>query len=146
VSDHFEEVKTRILLDSAENGGPTTRDLVDLIAASHSDNAAEHTVIVASLDAHIVKLDEMEERSMDVASGFAAVLVTPQFQALMGERDRKMNGVMAAHVTEWHKPDEEVLGLKRAWRQFKWVFIFIGVPILIILADQLGNLIFGGAT
>jgi hypothetical protein len=49
-------------------------------------------------------------------------------------------------VTEWHKPDEEVLGLKRAWRQFKWVFIFIGVPILIILADQLGNVIFGGAT
>ena len=146
MSDHFEEVKTRILKDAAGNGGPTTRDLVDLIAASHSDNAAEHTKIVASLDAHVTKLDEMEERSMDIASGFAAVLVTPQFTALMGERDRKMEQAMSSHVTEWHKPDEEVMGLKRAWKQFKWVFVFIGVPVMIILADQLGNVIFGGAT
>jgi hypothetical protein len=146
VSDDFEKVKTRILKDAAGNGGPTTRDLVDLIAASHSDNAVEHTKIVASLDAHVIKLDEMEERSMDIASGFAAVLVTPQFTALMGERDLKVERTIAAHVTEWHKPDEEVMGLKRAWKQFKWVFVFIGVPVMIILADQLGNVIFGGAT
>ena len=146
MSDHFEEVKTRILSESADNGGPSSRDLVDLIAASHADNANEHTKIVASLDKHIVKLDEMEERSLDVASGFAAVLLTPQFTALMGERDRKMERVMSAHVVEWHKPDEEVIGIKRAWRQFKWVFIFIGLPVILILADQLGNMIFGGAT
>jgi len=146
MSCHFEEVKTRILSESADNGGPSSRDLVDLIAASHADNANEHTKIVASLDKHIVKLDEMEERSLDVASGFAAVLVTPQFTALMGERDRKMERVMSAHVVEWHKPDEEVIGIKRAWRQFKWVFIFIGLPVILILADQLGNMIFGGAT
>jgi hypothetical protein len=146
MSDDFEKVKTRILKDAAGNGGPTTRDLVDLIAASHSDNAVEHTKIVASLDAHVIKLDEMEERSMDIASGFAAVLVTPQFTALMGERDRKVERTIAAHVIEWHKPDEEVMGLKRAWKQFKWVFVFIGVPVMIILADQLGNVIFGGAT
>ena len=146
MSSRFEEVKTRILSESADNGGPSSRDLVDLIAASHADNANEHTKIVASLDKHIVKLDEMEERSLDVASGFAAVLVTPQFTALMGERDRKMERVMSAHVVEWHKPDEEVIGIKRAWRQFKWVFIFIGLPVILILADQLGNMIFGGAT
>ena len=146
MSDDFEKVKTRILKDAAGNGGPTTRDLVDLIAASHSDNAAEHTKIVASLDAHVIKLDEMEERSMDIASGFAAVLVTPQFTALMGERDRKIDDRFSAHVSEWHKTDEEVMGLKRAWKQFKWVFVFIGVPVMIILADQLGNVIFGGAT
>ena len=146
MSSRFEEVKTRILSESADNGGPYSRDLVDLIAASHADNANEHTKIVASLDKHIVKLDEMEERSLDVASGFAAVLVTPQFTALMGERDRKMERVMSAHVVEWHKPDEEVIGIKRAWRQFKWVFIFIGLPVILILADQLGNMIFGGAT
>jgi hypothetical protein len=146
MSEHFEEVKTRILSESADNGGPSTRDLVDLIAASHADNASEHVTITSALDAHVVKLDEMEERSLDIASGFAAVLVTPQFQSLMGERDRKMGAAIAEHVSVYHLTDEEAVDMRKAWRTVKWALIVIGSGVLVALADQIGHLIFGGAT
>jgi hypothetical protein len=146
VSEHFEEVKTRILLDSADNGGPSTRDLVDLIAASHADNAAEHITIVASLDVHIAKLEEMEERSLDIASSFAAVMGTPQFQSLMRDRDRKMDAAVAEHVSVYHLTDEEAVDMRKAWRTVKWALIVIGSGVLVALADQIGHLIFGGAT
>jgi len=142
----FEQVKTRILQDSAENGGPNTRDLVDLIAASHSDNAAEHVEMVTSMNRHIAKLNGMETRSMDVASNFTAVLATPQFTTFIDGRDRKIDEAIAGHVVARHQPDEEIGELKRSWKQFKWVFVFIGIPVLIILAQQVGNIIFGGPT
>jgi hypothetical protein len=145
MSEHFEEVKTRIMKEAKGNGGPSNENLVDLIVASHADNAAEHKVITASLDKHVVKLDEMEERSLDIASGFAAVLVTPQFTALLEDRDRKVAAAISEHVVDCHQVDEEMSSIKRAWHNFKWLFVFIGIPVLIILLDQITHVI-GGAS
>jgi hypothetical protein len=41
---------------------------------------------------------------------------------------------------------EELGDMKRAWRFVKWTLVVIGSGILLMLADQIGNLIFGGAT
>jgi len=48
----------------------------------------------------------------------------------------------SAHPTE----DEEMGDLRRLWRVTKWAIIVLGGGILIMLADQIGNLIFGGPT
>jgi hypothetical protein len=51
------------------------------------------------------------------------------------------------HREAAHPPEDEEMGdLRRFWRVTKWGFIVLGGGILIILADQLGNLIFGGPT
>jgi len=48
----------------------------------------------------------------------------------------------SAHPLE----DEELGDLRRFWRTFKWVIIVFGSGVIVMLADQLGNVIFGGST
>jgi hypothetical protein len=51
------------------------------------------------------------------------------------------------HRESAHPPEDEELGdLRRFWRTFKWFVITFGVAVLVMLADQLGNIIFGGPT
>ena len=151
--DNFEKVKTKILRDSTANGGPTNRDMVDLLEALHEDssaamelNKADHANIIASLDAHVDKLDDMEQRSLDVAAGFASVMDTPQFTSLMEERNRRVDDKISAHVAQFHLPDDEMGDIRRWWRTAKWfVILFVGA-VIVMVGDQLGHIIFGGAT
>lgn len=50
MSDHFEKVKTEILKRAAENGGPTSRDLLEALEATNEDNDEAHVHIVATQD------------------------------------------------------------------------------------------------
>lgn len=42
--------------------------------------------------------------------------------------------------------DEEVSDMRRAWRTLRWLVIVIVAALIVMFADQIGNIIFGGPT
>ena len=146
------------------NGDPLTpQDIVDLVLAVDADGDARHVETIQ-------RLDDVDERHISLCLRVSALesvsvgcseRVKAYFQE---EHDNRHTEHMASHhgperrrddppdsafleVRESAFPEDEELGdLKRFWRSFKWAVIVFGTGLLIMLADQLGNVIFGGPT
>ena len=146
MSDNFERVKTEILKRSLENGGVTTGDLLEAIEATNTDNDEAHDDIIVTLTNATEKLALMEEASLDVVGAFSKVTKTDDFKKLMVVRDNIVDDKIAIHVVSLHPLDEEGYDMRKAWRTVKWALIVIAGGVLVALADQIGHLIFGGAT
>jgi len=119
VSDHFERVKTEILQRTTGNGGPTPLDLLNAIEATNTDQDERAETLREETLANRTHNEDAHKEIIDK---------------------------LDEHITLLHSVDDESDDMKRAWRKLRWAIIaFLGAAI-IILADQLGNLIFGGAT
>ena len=145
MSDHFEKAKDDILARTADNGGPSPYDLLLAIEATNTDNDEDHKTIIKKIDDHLVQADifflkvtKLEAYREDSERNCAR-----RIKALWQEEHRPVH---ARHVEEMHKIDEEAYDIKKLYRMVKWGAIVIGGGILLIIADQIGNLIFGGAT
>jgi len=145
MSDHFEKAKDDILARTADNGGPSPYDLLLAIEATNTDNDEDHKTIIKKIDDHLVQADifflkvtKLEAYREDSEKNCAR-----RIKALWHEEHLPVH---AQHVEEMHKLDEEVYDIKKLYRMVKWGAIVIGGGVLLILADQLGNMIFGGAT
>jgi len=145
MSDHFEEVKTDILARTAGNGGPSPRDLLLAIEATNTDNDEDHRLIVDKIDSHLVQADIffLKVTKLEAYREDSERNCVDRIKKLWSDEHVPVH---AAHVAEMHKLDEEALDIKKLYRAVKWGAIVIGGGVLLILADQLGNLIFGGAT
>ena len=154
------EIASRLASDAALAG---TR-----LAAT---NEADHTLIIKSLDKHIVQAEDFfgrvakleaykdnTERTCEnrvkklIADEHKLVHdkhVTDSHQAEMTDV-RDQSDPSDSQFTEYRQmafPEDSEMGdMRRFWKTFKWVLLVFGGGILIMLADQLGNILFGGAT
>lgn len=92
MSDHFEKAKDAILKRAAENGGPTTGDLLDAIIATNEDLDANHSETLVLLAEH-VKEDKAR------AAHLAEELATYQ-KRQADECAEKHRGMVKAEVAE----------------------------------------------
>ena len=145
MADNFERVKSEILKRTTGNGGPTPLDLLEAIEATNEDNDLAHTAIMDGLSAHLVQAEIFFDRvqKLEAYREDSERNCARRIKALWQEEHVPVH---AMHVKEMHKLDEEAYDIKKLYRTVKWAAIVIGGGILLILADQLGNLIFGGAT
>jgi hypothetical protein len=131
-----------------------------------SDNDADHVRIIRCLDAHLVqaddyfartaKLEAYKEDSERTCEGRVKKLIADEHSI-----------VHAAHMADLHPPAHratdppdaeftdrrmmvaeppELVELLTSWKRLKWLVIVIIGALVVMLADQLGNIIFGGAT
>lgn len=145
MADNFERVKTEILQRTAGNGGPTPRDLLEAIEATNTDNDLAHTAIMEGLEAHLVQAEIFFDRvqKLEAYREDSERNCARRIKALWHEEHVPIH---ALHVKEMHKLDEEAYDIKKLYRMVKWGAVVIGGGVLLILADQLRNMIFGGAT
>ena len=127
MSDHFEKAKSDILARTKDNGGPTPFDLLEALEATNDDfddqmerNHSDHGEIICRLDDHIKK----ERATLSLIDRQIVDLKT------MGARGES----------------PELSDLMLSWKRLKWFLIVVIGAVVIMLADQLGNMIFGGAT
>ena len=145
MADNFERVKSDILKRTSGNGGPTPLDLLEAIEATNEDNDLAHTAIMDGLSAHLVQAENFFDRvqKLEAYREDSEKNCARRIKQLWKEEHLPVH---AQHVEEMHKLDEEAYDIKKLYRMVKWGAIVIGGGILLILADQLGNMIFGGAT
>jgi hypothetical protein len=145
MSDHFEKAKDDILARTADNGGPSPYDLLLAIEATNTDNDEDHKTIIKKIDDHLVQADIffLKVTKLEAYREDSEKNCTRRIKALWHEEHLPVH---AQHVEEMHKIDEEAYDIKKLYRMVKWGAIVIGGGILLIIADQIGNLIFGGAT
>ena len=124
------------------NGDPLKNtDIVELVFAFADDQEADHNEVIERLDdvdeRHIslcLRVAELEHTSIGCSERVKAFVAA--------EHDTRHT----EHMSNHHGQDEEMGDLRRFWRTFKWAVIVFGTGLLIMLADQLGNVIFGGPT
>jgi hypothetical protein len=152
--------------------GALALDVDEAIDGLDKKNKARHDETIAVLDLQAAEItccqqdiDVLEKwrtessltcvaKVREIAAEVAADLHGPTHERHMLEHHndvRRMGDPSDAQFTEQresaHPPEDEEMGdLRRFWRVTKWAVIVLGGGILIILADQLGNLIFGGPT
>jgi len=145
VSDNFERVKTEILQRTSGNGGPTPRDLLEAIEATNTDNDEDHKLIIKKIDDHLIQADMffLKVQKLEAYREDSEKNCARRIKALWKEEHFPVH---ALHVEEMHKLDEEAYDIKKLYRTVRWAILILGGGMLIILADQLGNLIFGGPT
>ena len=145
MADNFERVKSEILKRTSGNGGPTPLDLLEAIEATNEDNDLAHTAIMEGLDAHLVQAEMFFDRvqKLEAYREDSEKNCARRIRALWQEEHLPVH---ALHVQEMHKLDEEAYDIKKLYRTVRWGAIIIGGGVLLILADQIGNAIFGGAT
>lgn len=127
-------------------------------------NEEDHEAIVKSIDAHlvqadnffgrVVKLEAYKEDSERTCEGRVKKLINEEHEL-----------VHAKHVAELHPPPRratdhddaefterrmaqppELADLLISWKRLKWFIIVVVGALVVMLADQLGNIIFGGPT
>jgi len=145
MADNFERVKSDILKRTAGNGGPTALDLLEAIEATNEDNDLGHAAIMDGLNAHLAQAEIFFERveKLEAYREDSERNCARRIKALWQEEHLPVH---ALHVKEMHKLDEEAYDIKKLYRAVKWGAIVIGGGILLIIADQIGHAIFGGAT
>jgi len=145
MADNFERVKSDILKRTAGNGGPTALDLLEAIEATNEDNDLGHAAIMDGLNAHLAQAEIFFERveKLEAYREDSERNCARRIKALWQEEHLPVH---ALHVKEMHKLDEEAYDIKKLYRAVKWGGIVIGGGILLIIADQIGHAIFGGAT
>ena len=145
MADNFERVKSEILKRTSGNGGPTPLDLLEAIEATNEDNDLAHTAIMVGLNAHLVQAEIFFDRvqKLEAYREDSEKNCARRIRALWQEEHLPVH---ALHVQEMHKLDEEAYDIKKLYRTVRWGAIIIGGGVLLILADQIGNAIFGGAT
>jgi len=131
------------------------------VEANRIINAGQHADILSRLDIHVlkseptlalieVKLTEMEKKSTDIAGGFKRIMETDEFQAYMDERATMVDDKIAAHyddnVREIPEVTADMADLMLTWKRFRWFIIIVVGALVVMLADQLGNMLFGGMT
>jgi len=145
MADNFERVKSDILKRTSGNGGPTPLDLLEAIEATNEDNDLGHAAIMDGLNAHLAQAEVYFAKTLllEAYREDSEKNCARRIKALWHEEHLPVH---ALHVKEMHKLDEEAYDIKKLYRTVKWGAIVIGGGILLILADQIGNAIFGGAT
>lgn len=145
MADNFERVKSDILKRTAGNGGPTALDLLEAIEATNEDNDLAHTAIMDGLNAHLIQAEIFFDRvqKLEAYREDNEKNCARRIKALWKEEH---DPVHRDHVAEMHKLDEEAYDIKKLYRTVRWAILILGGGILIIIADQIGNLMFGGAT
>lgn len=157
------------------NGDPlTNKDVVDLVLAVDADGDARHVETIQRLDdvdeRHIslcLRVSALEQTSVGCSERVKTYVEGEIARGAAdgrAEHDARHTEHMASHhgperraddppdsafleVRETAFPaDEEYADIRRFWRSFKWVVIVFAAALIVMLADQLGNLIFGGPT
>jgi len=145
MADNFERVKSDILKRTAGNGGPTPLDLLEAIEATNEDNDLAHTAIMDGLNAHLVQAENFFDRvqKLEAYREDSEKNCARRIKQLWKEEHLPVH---ALHLEEMHKLDEEAYDIKKLYRTVRWAILILGGGILIIIADQIGNFMFGGAT
>lgn len=152
MTDNFERAQQRILKDAKDNGGVTIDHLFDALIATnedldlqHAQTQAWHQEVCAIVEEHCVqaevrdqRLDELEEWRRETQT-----TCVDRVKALIESEHSDRHG---QHMEEMHALDDEDYDMRKLYRTLKWALVVLGGGILLILADQIGNLIFGGAT
>ena len=147
MSDKFEQVKTDILKRTTGNGGPTPLDLLNAIEATNTDNDEDHKVIIATLAKHIC---DDKERAVALATNLTEWRKQQAEECARrpGECLQRQKAIMAEGLQA--RPlgvvNGEMTDLLTSWKRLKWFIIVVVAALVVTLADQLGNLLFGGAT
>lgn len=168
MTDHAER-KVR-LWALRKNGDPLTpQDVVELVYAFADDQETDHGQTIELLkqvdEKHsllCVRVAELEgdwhEASATCKDRVEAIVHAEHesrhgayVEALANEKKRADDppGIdfRTARNPELTVVESEEMGdMKRAWRFVKWTLVVIGSAILVMLADQIGNIIFGGPT
>jgi len=146
---------------AAQLASEATKAGAELAAA----NEADHERIIKGLDAHLVqaeayfartaKLEAYKEDSERTCEGRVKKLIADEHSV-----------VHAAHMAQLHPPERratdpedaefkerrlmmqppELNDLLLSWKRLKWFIIVVVAALVVMLADQLGNILFGGAT
>ena len=127
-------------------------------------NEAEHKVIIKGLEDHLVqadayfartaKLEAYKEDSERTCEARVRKLIESEHSATHAEH------MAAEHPHRATDPDDsefiekrsevqkspEMEDLLLSWKRLKWFIIVVVAALVVMLADQLGNLIFGGMT
>ena len=149
MSDHFERVKTDILKRTLTNGGPTPLDLLEALEATNEDNDEDHKVIIQTLSDH---MSAEQKQAAKIAEELVTWRTRQAEECLyrhMGSDARgaeREEPLAAREEPLAAPPSAEVADLMTAWKRLKWFIVVVVAAFVVMLADQLGNLIFGGPT
>ena len=146
----FEKAKDAILRSGKINGGLDTRSLFDIIIASHADNRTDHYEIGKTC-AKLEKLidDETVQTKRIVAhleseTGTTARAMAAHCADTNAHRREPRRESDPLDVT-WSPPveDEQLGDMRRVWRVGRWIVIALGAALIVMLAQGLGQVIFG---
>lgn len=174
MSGPFRKAIDEIAIRAAENGGPSAQDLLTAMIAGHDEaeqTASELALVNKSTAAQLAQELKTQHQESLTAIDENKKLLMHHFEEafIRDERIAKLEAYKedsertcaervksyidtehgkrhSEHLATMHLIDEEDIDIKKLYRTLKWAAIVLGGGILLILADQLGNLIFGGAT
>jgi hypothetical protein len=127
--DHFEKAMQGIAIRSAENGGPTIKDVLDAIIATNDDAEERHIETVGALNDHCEQYTHM---------------TAAEWQAFVAERNRMLADTKRA-PRRMDDPSDSEFGEKRetafpvdrslqdiimGWRFGKWVLGIVFVAVV----------------
>ena len=152
MSSEFDKAMQDIAIKSAKNGGATNQDILTALKATNIDLDSQHKESLDAITANRKLLtDHFQEAFVRDERIAKLEAYKEDSERTCAERvkayiDKEHDVRHSEHMTLMHGIDEEELDIKKLYRTLKWAAIVLGGGILLILADQLGNLIFGGAT
>ena len=134
-------------------------------AALAAANEADHERIIGKIDQHLVqaevyfgrtaKLEAYKEDSERTCEGRVRKLISEEHavvhsahMAAMHAPERRATDPEDAEFTERRMMAQpsEMVDLLISWKRLKWFIIVVVGALVVMLADQLGNIIFGGPT
>jgi hypothetical protein len=170
----FRKAIDEIAIRAAANGGPTEQDLLEAIIAGHDEaemvaevlrkeNKEKAEFLAAELRLqHQESLNAIAENRKLLAEHLGEALIRDEriakLEAYKEDAQRTCADRVKAyvdaehaerhgqHMEEMHALDEESYDMRKAWRTIKWALVILAGGVLVALADQIGHLIFGGAT
>jgi len=152
MSSRFDKAMQDIAIKSAKNGGATNTDILTALKATNEDLDCQHQesleAITANrelLEVHLGEALIRDERiaKLEAYREDAQRTCADKVKALIDSEHTERH---ALHMADMHALDEEGYDMRKAWRTVKWALIVIAGGVLVALADQIGHLIFGGAT
>jgi len=147
MSDHFEKVMQDIAVQSAENGGPDISDVLKALRATNDDLDDNHAETLTLLSEHIsddkeravllaTNLTEWRKQQAEECAQRPGECLQQQQALLAEELQARPLGVVNGEMTD----------LLTSWKRLKWFIVVVVAALIVMLADQLGNLLFGGMT
>jgi len=159
----IQDVLTALVAKNEDDDG-RAEVLRDETRVNRKVNEEDHHAIISSIDAHLVqaevffarvtKLEAYKEDSERTCEGRVKKLIADEHSV-----------VHAAHMADLHPPERratdpedaefterrmaqppELADLLISWKRLKWFIIVVVAALVVMLADQLGNIIFGGMT